>query len=149
MAFWDNISQKASETTAKVMQKAKGMSDIAKFNPMLAEEETQINNVQYQIGKLYVTMHAHDHEKEFAGMIASLADAEEKVKRYREQIQDIKGVVRCPQCGAEVQSGSAFCSSCGTPMPKAKPINTDDLVRCDSCGAMVKKECVSAPIVAS
>ena len=83
-------------------------------------------------------MHAHDHEEEFAGMIASLADAEEKVKRYREQIQDIKGVVRCPQCGAEVQSGSAFCSSCGT-MPKAKPINTDDLVRCDSCGAMVKK----------
>ncbi|MGO5097581.1 hypothetical protein ACTQ34_17535 [Agathobaculum sp. LCP25S3_E8] len=45
MAFWDNISQKASETTAKVMQKAKGMSDIAKFNPMIAEEETQINNV--------------------------------------------------------------------------------------------------------
>lgn len=45
MAFWDNISQKASETTAKVMQKAKGMSDIAKFNPMIAEEETQISNV--------------------------------------------------------------------------------------------------------
>lgn len=45
MAFWDNISPKASETTAKVMQKAKEMSDIAKFNSMIAEEETQINNV--------------------------------------------------------------------------------------------------------
>lgn len=45
MVFWDNLSQKASETTAKAMQKAKGMSDIAKFNPMIAEEETQINNV--------------------------------------------------------------------------------------------------------
>ena len=24
-------------------------------------------------------------------------------------------------------------------MPKVQPVNTDDLVRCDSCGAMVKK----------
>mgnify|MGYP002796599112 FL=1 len=139
MAFWDNLSQKASETTAKAMQKAKEMSDIAKLNAMISEEETKINNTYYQIGKLYVTMHSHDHEEEFVGMIATLAEAEEKVKSYRQQIQDIKGVVRCPHCGAEVQSGAAFCSSCGTPMTKAQPINTDDLVRCDNCGAMVKK----------
>ena len=139
MAFWDNLSQKASENTAKAMQKAKEMSDIAKLNAMISEEETKINNAYYQIGKLYVAMHSQDHEEEFVGMIATLAEAEEKVKSYRQQIQDIKGVVRCPQCGAEVQSGAAFCSSCGTPMPKAQPVNTDDLVRCDSCGAMVKK----------
>ena len=68
-----------------------------------------------------------------------LVEAEEKIKNYRQQIHDIKGVVRCSQCGAEVQSGVAFCSSCGTPMPKVQPINTDDIVRCESCGAMVKK----------
>ena len=139
MAFWDNLSQKASETTAKAMQKAKEMSDVAKLNSMISEEEAKINNTYYQVGKLYVTMHPHDHEEEFAGMVASLAEAEEKIKSYRQQIQDIKGVVRCPQCGAEVQSGAAFCSSCGTPMPKGQSVNTDDLVRCDSCGAMVKK----------
>ena len=66
MAFWDNISQKASETTAKAMQKAKEMSDIAKFNSMISEEETKINNIYYQVGKLYVTKHLHDHEEEFA-----------------------------------------------------------------------------------
>lgn len=139
MAFWDNLSQKASETTAKAMQKAKEMSDIARLNSMISEEETKINNTYYQVGKLYVAMHTHDYEEEFAGMVASLAEAEEKIKSYRQQIQDIKGVVRCPQCGAEVQSGVAFCSSCGAPMPKVQPVNTDDLVRCEGCGAMVKK----------
>ena len=139
MAFWDNFSQKASETTAKAVQKAKEMSDIAKLNSMISEEETKINNNYYQVGKLYVTMHSHDHEEEFAGMVASIAESEEKIKSYRQQIQDIKGVVRCPQCGAEVQSGVAFCSSCGTPMPKVQPVNTDDMVRCEGCGAMIKK----------
>lgn len=139
MAFWDNFSQKASETTAKAMQKAKEMSDIARLNSMISEEETKINNTYYQVGKLYVTMHPHDHEEEFAGMVASLAEAEEKIKSYRQQIQDIKGVVRCSQCGAEVQSGVAFCSSCGAPMPKVQPVNTEDMVRCEGCGAMIKK----------
>lgn len=139
MAFWDNFSQKASETTAKAVQKAKEMSDIAKLNSMISEEESKINNNYYQVGKLYVTMHSHDHEEEFAGMVASIAESEEKIKSYRQQIQDIKGVVRCPQCGAEVQSGVAFCSSCGAPMPKVQPVNTGDMVRCEGCGAMNKK----------
>lgn len=139
MAFWDSFSQKASETTAKAMQKAKEMSDIARINSMISEEEAKINNTYYQIGKLYVTMHLHDYEEDFDGMIASLAEAEEKIKNYRQQIQDIKGVVRCSQCGAEVQSGVAFCSSCGAPMPKVQTMDTDDLVRCEGCGSMVKK----------
>ena len=139
MAFWDNFSQKASETTAKAVQRAKEMSDIARMNSMISEEETKINNIYYQIGKLYVTIHSHDHEEEFTGMIVSLAEAEEKIKNYRQQVQDIKGVVRCSQCGAEVPSGVAFCSSCGAPMPKIQPVNTEDVVRCEGCGAMVKK----------
>ena len=138
MAFWDNFSQKASETTAKAVQRAKEMSDIARINSMISEEETKINNIYYQIGKLYVTIHPHDHEEEFTGMIVSLAEAEEKIKNYRQQIQDIKGVVRCSQCGAEVPSSVAFCSSCGVPMPKIQPVNTEDVVRCEGCGAMIQ-----------
>lgn len=80
MAFWDNLSQKASETTVKAMQKAKEMSDIAKLNSMISEEETKINNTYYQIGKLYVAMHSHDYEEEFAGMITTIGEADEKLK---------------------------------------------------------------------
>ena len=140
MAFWDNLSQKASETTVKAMQKAKEMSDIAKLNSMISEEETKINNTYYQIGKLYVAMHSHDDEEEFAGMITTIGEADEKIKSYKQQVQDIKGVACCEQCGAEVQAGVAFCSSCGAPMPKVQQTNTEDLVRCEGCGAMVKKE---------
>ncbi|MGN0680959.1 MAG: zinc ribbon domain-containing protein [Candidatus Fimisoma sp.] len=139
MAFWDNLGQKASDTTAKAMQKAKEMADIAKLNSMISEEETKINNSYYQVGKLYVTMHLHDHEEEFAGMISSLAKAEEKIKNYRQQIQDIKGVQRCEKCGAEVANGAAFCSSCGATMPKIQTPVVTDVVKCQNCGTEVKK----------
>lgn len=140
MAFWDNFSQKASETTAKAMQKAKEMSDIAKLNSMISEEETKINNTYYQIGKLYVAMHHQDYEEEFVGMITAIREADEKIRSYKQQVQDIKGVACCTQCGEEVQAGVAFCSSCGAPMPKTQQTNMEELVRCEGCGAMVKKE---------
>lgn len=140
MAFWDNFSQKASETTAKAMQKAKEMSDIAKLNSMISEEETKINNTYYQIGKLYVAMHHQDYEEEFVGMVTTIREADEKIKSYKQQVQDIKGVMCCTQCGAEVQAGVAFCSSCGAPMPKVQQISMEEMVRCEGCGAMVKKE---------
>lgn len=139
MTFWNNFSQKASETTAKAVQKAKEMSDIARLNSMISEEEAKINNNYYQLGKRYVTMHPNDHEEGFAGMIDSIAEAEEKIKNYRQQIQDIKGVVRCSQCGAEVQSGVAFCSSCGAPISKIETPVPDDSIRCESCGSIVKR----------
>ena len=139
MAFWDNLTQKASETTAKAMQKAKEVSDIAKLNSAISEEESKIKNTYHQIGKLYVSIHANDPEEEFVSMIASLEEAEEKVRNYRQQIQDIKGVVRCPQCGADVQAGVAFCSACGAAMPKDQPVKMDELEQCGNCGAMVKK----------
>ena len=140
MAFWDNLGQKASETTAKAVQKAKEISDVAKLNSMISEEETKINNIYNQIGKLYVTMHPHDCEKEFSDMIASIKQSDEKIISYRQQIQDIKGIIHCEKCGAEVPTGSAFCSSCGAEMPKIKVTNVDETVQCEHCGAKVKKE---------
>lgn len=140
MAFWDNLGQKATETTAKAAQKAKEISDIAKFNTAISDEEAKIDKSYYQVGKLYVSMHRHDYEEEFAGMISAVNESEQKIKDFRQQIQDIKGVRRCPQCGAEVPLDVAFCSACGTPMPKVQSINSDDMIRCEYCGAMIKKE---------
>ena len=72
-------------------------------------------------------------------MINAIAEAEAKIKDYKKQIQDIKGVQRCERCGAEVPNGAAFCSACGAAMPKAQaPVPTDSTI-CNNCGAEVKK----------
>ena len=72
VAFWDNLGQKASETTAKAVQKA---SDVAKYNSMISEEETKINNTYYQIGKLYLAVHGNDPEPDFAGFVSSIVES--------------------------------------------------------------------------
>lgn len=139
MAFFDNLSKRVSETTAKAMQKAQELSEISRINSLISEEEKKINATYYQIGKLYVSVHGSDGEENFSGMVAAVLEGEQKINDYRRQIQNIKGIQRCEKCGAEVARGVAFCSSCGAPMPKVENPLPDDVIRCENCGTMVKR----------
>lgn len=139
MAFWDSLSKKASETTAKAIQQAKILSETARLNSLIADEESKISNNYYQIGKLYAALHQADFDEDFAGMIAAIAESEQKIKDYRIQIQNVKGVLRCEKCGAEVAKGVAFCSSCGTAMPKAEADGSSERDKCEHCGSLVEK----------
>ncbi len=141
MAFFDDLGKKLSQAGQTAVQKTKEMTDIARINGAISDEEKKVNNNYFQIGKLYVAMHTTDYENDFAGMIAAIKESETKIRDYRQQIQDIKGVVRCEKCGAEVANNVAFCSSCGSPMPKQPSVVADEnAVKCTGCGAMVSKD---------
>ena len=139
MAFWDHISQKASETTGKAVQKAKDLSDVARLNAAISEEENKIRELYYQIGKLYSAMHMQDAEPAFADLVAAVAEANNKIVCCKQQILDIKGVISCPRCGAEVAVGSAFCSACGSPIAGSRTPEQEGMVHCEHCGALIKK----------
>lgn len=139
MTFFDIIGRRTSEAGQKMIQKTKDISDTTRYNSLISEEEKKINNQYYQIGKLYVALHAEDHEEEFAGMIDAIRESEEKMKEYKEEIQKIKGVRRCEKCGAEVPKDASFCSSCGAMMPVVQTVSTEGMIKCLNCGEMVKK----------
>lgn len=138
MALFDNISKKASETTAKAVQKAQGFSEISKMNLLISEEEKKTAAVYQQIGKLFVSVHGMNCESDFIEMVTSALEGERKINEYREQIRIIKGVQNCEKCGAEVAKNAAFCSSCGYPMPKEEILVSIETVECKNCGAMMK-----------
>lgn len=141
MAFFDDLGKKISQTGQSAVQKTKDMAEVARINSAISDEEKSVNNNYYQIGKLYTSMHTYDCESEFKGMIDSIHKSEKKINEYREQVQKIKGVIKCEKCGGEVSINSAFCNSCGAPMPKRnidqQPI--ENMVKCGKCGKYVKK----------
>lgn len=139
MALWDDLSKKASETTAKAVQQAKIFAETSKLNGMISDEEKKIDGNYYQIGKLYAATYRSNPDEAFAGMLAAITESEEKIQQYRMQILQVKGVLLCEKCGAEVAKGVAFCTGCGSPMPKTEPSVSDTHNKCASCGAMVEK----------
>lgn len=139
MALWDSLTKKASETTAKAVQQAKILAETSRLNGLISDEERKRDNAYREIGKLYVQLHADDFEESFADLIAVTSAAERNIADYRAQIQDVKGVMRCGNCGAEVAKGVAFCSACGAAMPRVEPVETDGGEKCTYCGAQLQK----------
>lgn len=138
VAFFDDLGKKISQASQSVVQKTQGMSEVSRLNAVIGDAEKQIESCYLQIGKLYVAMHAADHEPDFTGMVNTIREAEARIRDSKEQIQLIKGLVKCEKCGAFVESSVAFCSTCGAAMPRR--LLDENTIRCTSCGQLVPKE---------
>lgn len=138
MAFWDKFEKKATDATANVVSKVKGVSDITRLNSMVTEEENRIREIYFKIGQTYVALHGRDNEAGFADLLNALKASQLKIEQYKQEIMDIRGVQKCEKCGAEVAAGAAFCMTCGAQIPKIQPkpaVNSGR--RCKKCGATV------------
>lgn len=141
MAFFDGIGKKISQTGQSAVQKTKEMADVVKINTAIAEEEKKLNNYYMQIGRQYAKLHASDQEDAFAELISAVQDSESRIYGFKQQIQDIKGVICCEQCGAEIAMQSAFCSVCGAPVPKREMVvSNENMIQCVGCGQMISRE---------
>lgn len=145
MAFFDDLGKKITQAGQAVSQKTKDFTGVAKLNAAIADEEKKLQNTYAQIGRLYVSKHTNDCEPDFVGLISTIKDSEQNIINYRQQIQNIKGLVRCEKCGAEIANNISFCNACGAPVKPviptapAAPANPN-LITCAGCGQMVSKD---------
>ena len=105
MAFLDDLSKKT-----------KNLSEIAKCNSAIAEDERNCNNTLLLIGRKYAELHANDGDsapEEFRPLLYALRQAQMRIAENKRRIEDLKGLVRCPACGAAMEPESLFCTNCG------------------------------------
>jgi hypothetical protein len=139
MAIFDEIGRKITQTSQVAVQKTKDITEVARLNGEISEEERKINNAYNQIGQVYVQLHKNDAEDSLAELVAVVNNANDRIAVLRRQVQDIKGIKRCPSCSAEIPANATFCSNCGAPAPKEQPVSALDVVVCKNCGNTVNK----------
>ena len=124
MAFFDSLSKKVTQVGQTTIQKTKEFAEVTRVNSLIDDEDKRIETAYTAIGKMYRERHENDAEEGLAEEIAKIKEAEAKIVDYKKQIEDIKGIVHCAKCGAEIPVGSAFCSACGAPAPvvEATPV---------------------------
>lgn len=145
MDFFNGLGKKISQTGQSAVQKTKDMADVAKINSMISDEEKRINETYFNIGKLYVSMHSDDYEEAFQGMISSIKEADKRIADYKRQIQDIKGIKRCPNCNSEIALNAAFCNICGQKVDIPQPVQKEGKV-CVSCGQNIEEDSDFCPM---
>ena len=141
MSFFDNIGSKASAAGQAAAEKARNFAEVNRLSGVISDHEKRISRLYFEIGQSYYESHKDDPEAEELERIAAITDTNEKIAVCRNQIKTLKGVEKCPNCGADVQNGSQFCNNCGTRMPPASMKTAPKAgLTCPTCGTELESD---------
>ena len=117
---FESISNKVKQLSKTTVDEVQKLNEIRQLKSKVSDAQKQIDKIYLEIGKKI-----YDQYKEapMAGMeseIVSITEKFDEIEDLKQQICDVKGVVPCPCCGAEVGAKEKFCSNCGNKMPEVE-----------------------------
>lgn len=145
MAFFEQLGKRISDAGQGVAHQAKSFADVTRISNEISGKERQIVQLYQKVGQLYYERHSEDPAPEYQEEIDALKALFAEIAQRKEEIKQIKGIEKCPNCGADVPSQSAFCNACGTRMaPVSEPAGAPDAGEaariCPACGAAVGQD---------
>lgn len=114
MSFFDSVKETVSNTSREVGNKAKELAEVTKLKNAISAEERKIKEEYEKIGRLYVENFGANADSMFADSISKIETSKRIVEQKQLELNQVKNVKICPNCGAAIDEGSAFCSKCGS-----------------------------------
>ena len=143
MAFFEQLRKRITEAGQGAAQQDKNFADVTRLNSAISDKEKKIAQLYQNIGQVYYERHGSDPAPEHQQAVEEIKGLFAEIAQNQEEIKQIKGIVKCPNCGADVPLQAAFCNACGTKMPQptppAAPAPAGDMQTCPSCGERVTR----------
>ena len=118
MAFFDEMDRKLSQFGQSLSNKSREVSvGMILLIAIKAEEEKQ-NNLYREVGKYYFENCAANAEGQLKVLCDQIVASMELTSQYKQQQNVLKGMVSCPNCGAQISANSGFCNVCGSKIEK-------------------------------
>ena len=142
MAFFAQLGKRLTDAGQSVAQQTKNLADVTQLNSAISDREKRISQLYLNIGQLYYEGHKGDLSAEHREIIEEIDALYAEIVQNREKIKQIKGVVKCPNCGADVPLNAAFCNGCGAKIERSESASgiTGAQRYCPACHAVVDSE---------
>ena len=120
MALFEDLGKRVSNAAKTVTRRTQEAADAVKLNGQIASYQEQIEELFMQVGKAYFAVHSAGGNEVADKLCAEIEHMQAEQKSVREQLDALRNVRRCPNCGETQAASAAFCASCGTKMPEVK-----------------------------
>lgn len=115
MSVFENLTRKVSDTAKAAAKKSSEVVEVTKLNLSIGAEEDKIKKLYTEIGKSIYETYAKGEAvgEEFKGQCDIIRSYEDNIKEMKAKILELKEMKLCSACGAELETGIAFCPKCG------------------------------------
>jgi len=121
MDFFEKVGETLSVKGKEAVKKAKEMADISNLSVQISSQEKIINKLYAELGKAYFELHREEEDGPYASRFREIKSASEKIQELKGEINKIKGVKTCENCGADMDADAAYCPGCGTKASAEEP----------------------------
>ena len=118
MAFFDEMDRKLSQFGQSVSNKSREVSEGMRLSSAIKADEEKQNNLYREVGKYYFENCAANAEGQLKVLCDQIVASMELTSQYKQQQNVLKGMVSCPNCGAQISANSGFCNVCGSKIEK-------------------------------
>lgn len=114
MAFLEQLGKRITDAGQNVAQQTKNFTDITQLNSTISDKEKKISQLMLLIGQIYYEKNKNNTEADFYDKISEINVLYQEIFQNKEKIKQIKGIVKCVNCGVDVPINADFCNACGT-----------------------------------
>lgn len=115
--FFEDLGQKIAETAEKVTNKAEDAVEVTRMKSQIRNLENANKEDFITIGKkIYARYQAGEEiSADYVDVCEAIQNRFESIKKYEQQISDVKGTGVCQSCGKHIpnEKESKFCPYCG------------------------------------
>lgn len=155
MGFFDNFGRSVQQTSRTTIQKTRELADIAKLNNQISDNNGRITQLYIEVGQAYCELHSANPEPQLAKLVKAISDMKAQNEAWNNQIQDLRGMAKCPHCGKVIPKNTVYCSGCGqraipdnvTVCPGCGTVAQKGMLFCSKCGTRIPDE-TTAPVIA-
>lgn len=115
-----NLGQDAKSGVQKV-------GETYQVNNKLNDEKKALTKLYAAIGKHIYHLDTQTPPEGLEDEFAAVKATQENIRQLTEQLNRLKGIVICPQCGREASREEKFCAGCGTRLPEAEQKTSDKM----------------------
>ena len=113
MAFFEGIGKKISQTAQGAIKGTRDLTEVSRLNGQILDEQKAMDSFFLQLGKKYYELHTNSADENFAHFCNSITACIEKIAALKKEVHNIKGMKKCPGCGAEIPIATLYCEVCG------------------------------------
>lgn len=112
--FLNKVSGSLSSAGKDISKKAKDAAEVMRLQNEIRANEAKIQEHYTEIGKRYYMEIKDAPAEEYAYLVEGVRKLEERIADDQESLKKVKGMRICPECGAQIDGETSFCTSCGT-----------------------------------
>lgn len=135
MAFFDELGKKLTQVGEAAAEKTKDVAEFTKIKAKSLDVSGKLDKAYIALAKRYLELHPAGDEEAMKLVVDAVYALEDQLKELEKQLQSLKGVVKCTECGAECPADAVFCSVCGAEIKKGEVIIDSEAKEVDEAAA--------------